>query len=306
MINWKKLGLIFNPYEYLSRNEKLLTHASNPLAVKIESNIYRIFYSSRDANNRSSVGGFDFDIDKLKVIHNFELPFFCYGNSESYYSAGVSIGSYYENSNGKFILFMAWQNPEGQHWRGDIGRLRINQNYEFTLDNQSPYMTIDKKFDKVSLSYPWVSKDSSGNYEMFYGSTITWKEENGEMIHVINKAESSDGEIWLRTGMALPYKLNYYQAFSRPTHQYVSNDFQRMWFSYRSGTGQKYRIGYAEKDNREWSILNDKSGIDVSPSGWDSEMIEYPFVFNHDGRNFMLYNGNGYGKSGIGLAVEKI
>jgi hypothetical protein len=32
-------------------------------------------------------------------------------------------------------------------------------------------------------------------------------------------------------------------------------------------------------------------------------MIEYPCVFERMGRLFMLYNGNGYGKSGVGLAV---
>ena len=32
-------------------------------------------------------------------------------------------------------------------------------------------------------------------------------------------------------------------------------------------------------------------------------MIEYPFVFDHDGSRYMLYNGNGYGKTGFGLAV---
>ncbi len=32
-------------------------------------------------------------------------------------------------------------------------------------------------------------------------------------------------------------------------------------------------------------------------------MIEFPRVFDHGGRRFMLYNGNGYGKTGFGLAV---
>lgn len=44
--------------------------------------------------------------------------------------------------------------------------------------------------------------------------------------------------------------------------------------------------------------------IDVSSSGWDSEMIEYPFAFHHSGALYMLYNGNGYGKTGFGLAVR--
>ena len=31
-------------------------------------------------------------------------------------------------------------------------------------------------------------------------------------------------------------------------------------------------------------------------------MICYPFVFDHKGKRFMLYNGNSYGKTGFGLA----
>ena len=77
-----------------------------------------------------------------------------------------------------------------------------------------------------------------------------------------------------------------------------------MWFSYRSGTGQKYRIGYAVSiDGAIWKLALDDAGIDVSLTGWDSEMIEYPFVFDHKNDRYMLYNGNGYGKTGFGLAV---
>jgi hypothetical protein len=32
-------------------------------------------------------------------------------------------------------------------------------------------------------------------------------------------------------------------------------------------------------------------------------MIEYPFVFDHADQRYMLYNGNGYGKTGFGLAI---
>ena len=74
-----------------------------------------------------------------------------------------------------------------------------------------------------------------------------------------------------------------------------------MWYSYR---GASYRIGYAEShDGRQWRRLDTRVGIDVSLAGWDSEMIEYPFVFDHKELRYMLYNGNGYGKTGFGLAV---
>jgi hypothetical protein len=78
-----------------------------------------------------------------------------------------------------------------------------------------------------------------------------------------------------------------------------------MWYSFRAQQGaETYRIGYAESiDGLDWVRKDDESGIDVSPNGWDSEMICYPRVFEHKDRLYMLYNGNGYGKSGFGLAV---
>jgi hypothetical protein len=74
-----------------------------------------------------------------------------------------------------------------------------------------------------------------------------------------------------------------------------------MWYASR---GTAYRIGYAESsDGRHWERRDGEAGIDVSDSGWDSEMLAYPCVFDHRGQRYMLYNGNGFGQTGIGLAI---
>jgi len=44
--------------------------------------------------------------------------------------------------------------------------------------------------------------------------------------------------------------------------------------------------------------------LSVSESGWDSQMVEYPFVFDHAGARYMLYSGNTFGQTGFGLAVR--
>jgi hypothetical protein len=73
-----------------------------------------------------------------------------------------------------------------------------------------------------------------------------------------------------------------------------------MWFCYR---GESYQIGYAESiDGIEWERKDAQTGIDVSEAGWDSQMVAYPFVFDHEGIRYLLYNGNDYGRSGFGLA----
>ncbi|WP_428026091.1 hypothetical protein [Arcobacter sp.] len=300
-MTWEKLGQI---YRFKAIDELLISHASNPLAVHLQDDIFRVFFSGRDKENKSSVGYVDIDIIEKQVVAQCKKAVFQYGERDSFYSHGVSIGNMYEVDDTKYIQFMAWQIRNQGHWRGDIGRLIIDDNLErMKLSPNSVFIGCDEE-DKVSLSYSWVVFDE-GIYKMWYGSTVDWTSENSEMIHVIKYATSKDGETWTRHGLAIPYELGVAQAFSRPTVIKDSSGYH-MWFSYRSGDGTKYRIGYAfSLDGIQWDRKED-SGIDVGKVGkWDSEMICYPFVFEHKHKKYMLYNGNDFGKDGFGLAVLK-
>ncbi|MDH3536512.1 MAG: hypothetical protein OER87_12265 [Gammaproteobacteria bacterium] len=299
---WRKLGRIFDA-EFASCHPKMLSHAANPLPVLIENDIYRVYFGCRDEHNRSSVGIVDIDIVRRDIVQRYDRPVFEYGPAGSFYADGVSVGNTYTAGDVTYMLFMGWQNSPLTHWRGDIGRLIVHDDLSLGLDSETPLLGSDQT-DPVSLSYPWVMRLSEGDFRMWYGSTVTWDAGNGEMLHVINQAVSADGSNWRRQGIAVPYDLGIAQAFSRPT---VIGDYgsgYHMWFSYRSGSGQKYRIGYAySEDGASWDLALEHSGVDVSPAGWDSDMIEYPYVLVHKDQEYMLYNGNGYGKSGFGIAV---
>jgi hypothetical protein len=73
-----------------------------------------------------------------------------------------------------------------------------------------------------------------------------------------------------------------------------------MWFASR---GDRYAIGYAEsRDGITWTRRDRERGL--MPSGdWESEMVEYPWIVDDELRRFMLYNGNDYGRTGVGAAV---
>ncbi len=295
---WKKLGQI---YKMKSLHPLLRTHSSNPLPIFLKDDVFRIFFSGRDHINRSSVGFVDIDIISHKVIQECTQPLIKFGQDDSFYSHGISIGNAYQNEEKTYILFMGWNIPKGEHWRGDIGRLHLASKNQLTLDPEGIFMGIDNE-DLISLSYPFVLKEE-GIYKMWYGSTLTWKTENGEMLHVIKYATSADGNNWTKHGVAIPSALGIAQAFSRPTVIVQTNQYH-MWYSYRSGSGTPYRIGYAKSiDGIQWETKHDDNVLDVSAEGWDSEMICYPFVFTHKDKIYMLYNGNNFGRDGFGLAV---
>jgi hypothetical protein len=136
---------------------------------------------------------------------------------------------------------------------------------------------------------------------MWYGSNLRWGADQRDMDHVIKYAESGDGISWRRGGkVALPLSGPGEFALARPC-VLESEGRYRMWFAHR---GDRYRLGCARSaDGIDWTRDPAPDVPQASPSGWDSEMVTYPCVFELGGARYMLYNGNGYGRSGFGIAV---
>lgn len=300
-MKWEKKVKLF---DLVKTNQLIQSHASNPVPLHLEGDIFRVFFSSRNVFNQSSVSYVDIDIIKQQVIAFEGEIIHKFGPKGSFFADGISVGDIYTINNQAYMLFMGWQSEGLSHWRGDIGRFKLIDNLELELNPTHPFIGIEHPFDPISLSYPFILFDQ-GIYKMWYGSTKDWSSENDEMIHSINYATSNDGENWDRKGIAIDYEVGVAQAFSKPT-VIKKNGLYHMWYSFRSGDGTPYRIGYSNsKDGIKWNNFFNKSGINVSKAGWDSNMICYPYVFSHKNDFYMLYNGNEYGKTGFGLAILK-
>jgi len=73
-----------------------------------------------------------------------------------------------------------------------------------------------------------------------------------------------------------------------------------MWFCHR---GEAYRIGYAwSGDGVLWHRDDELGSLHPLGEGWEARETCYPAVFSAKGRIYMAYNGDGYGRTGIGLA----
>lgn len=147
---------------------------------------------------------------------------------------------------------------------------------------------------------------------MWYLSALKWViiDNKPEPVYHIKYAESRDGVNWDRLGIVcIDLKSPDEGGITRPC-VIRENGIFRMWYCYRGirdfrkNKAQSYRIGYAEsEDGIRWDRMDEIVGIDVSPKGWDSVMLTYPYVYEHKGRKYMIYNGNRFGKSGFGYAI---
>ncbi|HYH09787.1 MAG TPA: hypothetical protein VEK11_22250 [Thermoanaerobaculia bacterium] len=293
-MTWQKLGLVFRPdnlYPWMR------THAANCVAMRLEGSRYRVFFSTRDERNRASIAFVEFDLDEpRRILRIADRPVLSPGEAGLFDDSGVSLACILRVGERWFLYYTGWNLGVTVPWRNSIGLAISDDGENFTRHSLAP--VLDRNHvDPYSLSYPFVMQDGDG-FSMWYGSNLRWGAEQRDMDHVIKYARSRDALHWEPTGeICIGIDSPDEYAFSRPC-VVKDGDAYRMWYSFR---GAAYRIGYAEsRDGRVW--VRKDPGISVSAEGWDSETVEYPWVFDHDGTRFMLYNGNSYGRTGFGLA----
>lgn len=296
---WRKLGHIFTPS---GDSPWMHSHAAVPFCEHLADNVFRIYFTARDTQSRSHTAFVDVDISPpFKILNVSEEPVLVPGSLGEFDDSGAMGCWLLKNNETRYLYYQGWNLGVTVPFRNSIGVATSTSGGAFK--RYSPGPIVDRSmFEPHFTATPCVCVEN-GKWKMWYLSCTEWEMVNGAPKHKyhIKYAESADGINWLREGkVAIDYTQDDEHAISRPS---VIHDKEgwKMWYSHR---GQSYRIGYAESvDGIKWTRMDDQVGIDVSEDGWDSEMIEYPFVFDHDGQRYMLYNGNNYGITGFGLAV---
>ena len=300
MKRWKKFGLFIVP-----QRDKWwsLTHAMIPTPDSLGFGIFRVYYSGRNAKNQSHITWADVDLNEpCRVLCHSEGPVLLPGALGCFDDNGVTPSCLIDLGGGEKALYYIGWNPGSTVRMHLFGGLAISRDEGKTFERWSRAPILERsKTDPYLNTAPWVVRDVKG-YRMFYVSGHEWVHKDLPRYN-IKTAFSKDGKEWLREGhVCIDFKDGNENALARP-YVLIENGFWRMWFGYKS---VEYRIGYAEsRDGLNWDRLDHLAGIDVSASGFDSQMIEYAAIVKHNGRYFMFYNGNNYGVEGIGLAVSE-
>ena len=299
-MGWRKLGLIFDPACLSGAG---LTAALMPVAqvLDAEAGLVRVFHSPRDRSNRSQVRSFDFNVSNPgSILQVSPSALLTHGKTGAFDDAGMTLGSLVSAKGHQYLFYTGWNLTVSVPFNNSIGVAEYRDGAFLRLGD-GPVMTRTLH-EPYSCASPFVIHED-GRFRMWYASMDRWQEEPGGVRHYYNikYCESADGTHWSRQGVvAIDYEHPGEYAFGRP-FVLAEGGAYKMWYSVR---GDAYRIGYAiSPDGVSWERQDERAGIDVSESGWDSEMIEYPWVFDAAGRRYMLYNGNGYGRTGVGLAV---
>ena len=296
---WRKIGWIFNADQ---SSDWLHSHASVPLAEHLSEDLYRIYFSSRDSKNQSHTGFIVIDIkDPTKVLETSALPILSPGDLGCFDDSGAMASWITTHKQGRYLYYAGWNLGITVPFRNAIGLATAPDGQGFKKMFAGPI--VDRTPTEPHFVGTCCVLNHNDAWKMWYLSCTEWRIKNDRPQHRyhIKYATSADGIAWDRKGVvSIPFDNDEEYAISRPCVLYEESLY-RMWYSYR---GDRYRIGYAEStDGMNWTRYDEQCGLDIEPEGWDSAMVEYPYVFRHKENLYMLYNGNGYGETGFGIAI---
>lgn len=309
-MKWIKKGLIFSGLNEFDWNEK--GYASVPTVYKVSDEILRIYYTGRDVHNKTTISFIEVDANNPNVIlYIHKEPVLISGEMGMFDDCGVMVSHVLKVENEVWMYYIGWNVRNTIAYHNSIG-LAISNDNGVTFNKFSDGPLFDRTYKEPYFNAaPFILREND-IWRMWYLSNTKWVEYEGksEPFYHIKYAESKNGIDWIREAkIAIDYKDESECGIVRAC-VLKDNNIYKMWYAhrnldnYRINKSSSYRIGYAESnDGVDWIRKDNEVGIDVSEKGWDSEMIEYPFVYDHNNKRYMFYNGNTFGKTGFGYAV---
>jgi hypothetical protein len=306
-MKWEKKGLIYRINKSIPWSQ---SHTQVPV-VDSFTDKFRIYFGTRDVNNKSRIGYIDVEKNNpKKIIYVCKKPVLDIGKPGGFDDCGVIPSWIIKKNNKKYLYYVGITQRKTVPYEKQIG-LAISE------DNGENYFRFsDGPIFSSNYHEPFFTGTScvlfhNNKWKNWYMSCTEWKKIKNkyEPRYHIKYAESKNGYDWNQKGIvAIDFKSKNEGGIVK-ANVLIENNLFKMWYSYRNleeysdNSKNSYRIGYAEsKDGVNWIRKDNMAGINVSNTGWDSGMITYPHVIKYKNKLLMFYNGSGFGKTGIGYA----
>ncbi len=305
---WIKLGLIYKP---TGQFDWSCSHATAPTPLCLGGDIYRIYFSSRDELNRNQVGYIELDINEPReILAVSEKPVIACGEFGYFDCDGVYGTTLVEHEGELRFYYAGWNAGVRGVFYSSIGMATSNDGGKtFNKYQEVPLLARDV-IDKWAVMAPFVMKLASGSWVMWYASGIRLYKDGNDGLksyYDIKTALSKDGLNWAKSGKSAIALGDKTSNIARACVVKQIDGFSA-WYPYVNKELGQYRIGYGTSNDGMLFERDDASPLaSISVSGcereWDGLAVTYPYVFKHRDMTYMLYNGNGFGKTGFGLAV---
>lgn len=227
---------------------------------------------------------------------------------------GVMPGCFLSLNEEVFLFYSGWNSRNTIPYHNSTGLARVdNSASSFVRVYDGPI--LDRTAEHPYLAVTPTVRRIPGGFEMYYVDGDSWQwcpsSKKYEPIYSIKYAFSDDLMNWSRNrhlSVARDFEL---ECFSNPCflpssmHSNAIVFCSRKWSGFRGVRSGGYSLKWASLDDE----INSSKPVKLKGariSGVDNEMQGYPEIFSWEGKNWVAYNGNGFGQSGIVMGEVKL
>jgi hypothetical protein len=316
-MKWKKRGKIFDPTEYALPND-CVEFAQSPQALVFE-DFVRIYFSTRSVDRTngkflSHVAYVDMEKDLKTVRRVSDSTVISLGELGAFDEHGIFPINVVRHENAIYAYTCGWNRRVSVSVDTAIG-LAVSHDSGETFQRMGPGPVLAASLHEPFLVGDGFVKVIDDQFHMWYIFGTGWKRftDDGppDRTYKIGHAVSEDGVNWTKEDgqQIVADRLGEDESQALPTVVEIDGIFH-MFFCYRQSSDFRanrdrgYRLGHASStDLVSWTRDDDEFVLEIAPHEWDSEMQCYPNTFEMDGRFYLLYNGNEFGRYGFGVAV---
>ncbi len=314
-MQWIKRGKIFDPTDHILPND-CVQFAQSPQALVFESFV-RIYFSTRavDANGKylSHIAFVDMKKNLREVIRVSSQQVIPLGGLGCFDEHGIFPMSVMRHGDIIYGYTNGWSRRVSVSVDTAIG-LAISRDGGFTFERIGDGPVLGASLQEPFLVGDGFVKVIGSVFHMWYIFGIGWKRYARDVapdrIYKIGHAISQNGIDWEKEEACqiIQDKLGPDESQALPTVIAIDGRHHMFFcyresFDFRQANGRGYRIGHAWSDDLANWIRDDESlRLEGTLGAWDSDMQCYPHVFECDGKVYLLYNGNEFGRYGFGIA----
>jgi hypothetical protein len=300
---WTKCGLILATAE----DARARSHAMLPTPRRV-GDWLEVHFAACDSDMRGRIYAVDLADDfPVPAIVGRTRPVLDLGDPGAFDCDGVNPCQLVARGEELFLYYIGWKRgPAAIPYRLFIG-LAVSRDGGLSYERLSrgpilPPVEGEDCFRTAAHVYP----TASGWAALYIGGDAFIDGRDGKRLPVysLRRTFSKDGIRWPEPGETLlsPDRALGEIGFGRPWLWHDAGGEPVLMLSVRTETGYSLvEIGLGEEGRPRRRTL-----IEPSAAGWDCEMVCFAAPCAGQQQEWLLYNGNGYGRSGFGVARRPV
>lgn len=304
-MRWRRLGRVYAPDGSAAWAR---SHAMIPTPVQMPDGGLRVYFASCDEKGVGRAGYADLDPrDPTRILRHSPKPVLDIGRPGCFDDNGVNPTCAIWRGAELWLYYVGYQ-------LGVQVRYTLFSGLAISRDGGESFIRVSETpiLDRCDgeLLYrtaPFVFPGESNGWRMLYIAGEREVTVGGKSLpsYHMRELRSEDGRHWGGPGrVVLGPDETVEHGLGRP-YVTASPDGYELYFSKRT-LKHGYRLAYATStDGSDWTRDDAALGLDVSPEGWDSEAISFSAVTTLPGGTYLFYNGNGFGRTGFGIAIRE-